>query len=511
METIKVGVLKNISKFLGLLSPPCRHSFLPLLHDFLHSASPFNWRMRLHLASQLSDLLLLPKRSSMCVTLFPLIMALFQDPVADVRHATFKGIASLIMLLDEMIHSPETTRRVLEEENDTIDMATTIAYSKECMVQVIHSINIFMSEDAYKKRLLWVELAKELLKHLPQRLCELFVVEGLVLLTSDPICNVRVAVSAALTGWESEFSCPTLAEITASSMDVFGFNGQFSTEVTNPYVWMYKREDIRECIKRLSGDDKDVYHHMVKIAHLFPHYTFQIIDCRGMKWAPGGPQPVKVIRTASFMYDDMDDSVGLDSEHIAVRDSKSSIDSSECFGNSHGNSSNSNNVDVLTDLAVVVPSGKTPNYYKKRTASFDVVIGGHSLAIGSPIDAAAAAAYLVLQRKATGSNVCNENAIPNECSEGNGSQTADDRLFWARVDDVESLDRYPNDTLLLPTLPSQYDDEDDELNNGDLKAEDVEENSEADGNDEEASPQDELEIEETSEESRDEHILEQNI
>ena len=460
-----MGVLKNISKFLALLSPPCRHSFLPLLHDFLHSASPFNWRMRLHLASQLSDLLLLPKRSSMCVTLFPLIMALFQDPVADVRHATFKGIASLIMLLDEMIHSPETTRRVLEEENDSIDMATTIAYSKECMVQVIHSINIFMSEDAYKKRLLWVELAKELLKNLPQRLCELFVIEGLVLLTSDPICNVRVAVSAALTGWEPEFTCPTYAEITAASMDAYNFNEKFTAIVTNPYVWMYKREDIRECIKRLSADDKDVYRHMIKISHLFPQYTFEIVNCRGMKWAPGGPQPVRVVRTASFMYDEQDDSVCVDSEHAARRDSKSSIDSNECFGYSNGSSSNSNNVDVLTDLAVgPSSSGKAPNYYKKRTASFDVVIGGQSLAIGSPIDAAAAAAYLVLQRKATGNNLCNDSANPTECPEGavTGSQTADDRLFWARVDDVESLDRYPNESLLLPTLPTQYDDEDDE-------------------------------------------------
>jgi hypothetical protein len=54
VEVVQMGVMKHLSAFLSLLSQPCRLSYLPLLHDILHSTNPFNWRLRQSLAVQVS-------------------------------------------------------------------------------------------------------------------------------------------------------------------------------------------------------------------------------------------------------------------------------------------------------------------------------------------------------------------------------------------------------------------------------------------------------------------------
>ena len=54
VEPVQMGVMKRLSSFLRLLSQPCRLSYLPLLHDILHSTNPFNWRLRQSLALQVS-------------------------------------------------------------------------------------------------------------------------------------------------------------------------------------------------------------------------------------------------------------------------------------------------------------------------------------------------------------------------------------------------------------------------------------------------------------------------
>lgn len=96
-----MGVIKHLSDFLRMLPIPCRVSYLPLLHDILHSTNPFNWRLRQCLAVQLPALLLLPPPELVFSTLFPLVMTLLQDPVATVRRDSFKGVAKMVMILSE--------------------------------------------------------------------------------------------------------------------------------------------------------------------------------------------------------------------------------------------------------------------------------------------------------------------------------------------------------------------------------------------------------------------------
>ncbi|CAM9099528.1 unnamed protein product, partial [Ectocarpus fasciculatus] len=88
-DEVRLGIIKYLADFLVLLSVPCRVSYLPLLNDLLQSANPLNWRLRQSLASQLSRLMDLLPAQNLFGTLFPLTMALLQDPVFQVRRASY--------------------------------------------------------------------------------------------------------------------------------------------------------------------------------------------------------------------------------------------------------------------------------------------------------------------------------------------------------------------------------------------------------------------------------------
>ena len=251
VELVQMGVIKYLAEFLKMLSEPCRVSYLPLLHDILHSTNPFNWRLRQSLSVQLPDLLSLPPPQSVYVTLFPLVMTLLQDPVASVRRDCFKGVAKMVSLLFEQ--------------------------SKEGGISVTHfdavvrSVNSLARGEAYHSRQLWAELCYRLLRELSRDLFEKFFIDGLLALSMDPVSNVRVAVAVVLGGWESD---------------------RPPENPDSPWHWLSARPDIKECVSRLKSDDHDVYVHVVKLQHIYPDITFSSISVKGRKDAPGGSAPV---------------------------------------------------------------------------------------------------------------------------------------------------------------------------------------------------------------------------
>lgn len=135
-----MGVIKHLAKFLAMLPELCRVSYLPLLHDILHSTNPFNWRLRRHLAYQLPDLILLPRKEDLYRTLFPTVMILLQDPVACVRRNTFKGVTSLINQLYALI-SVENNN--LENTSSSSDSENLTLKYKQNFEDVISAINSF--------------------------------------------------------------------------------------------------------------------------------------------------------------------------------------------------------------------------------------------------------------------------------------------------------------------------------------------------------------------------------
>eukprot|EP00597_Dinobryon_sp_UTEXLB2267_P016962 CAMPEP_0201113584 /NCGR_PEP_ID=MMETSP0812-20130820/77925_1 /ASSEMBLY_ACC=CAM_ASM_000668 /TAXON_ID=98059 /ORGANISM="Dinobryon sp., Strain UTEXLB2267" /LENGTH=916 /DNA_ID=CAMNT_0047377135 /DNA_START=265 /DNA_END=3015 /DNA_ORIENTATION=- len=209
VEVVQMGVMKHLSAFLSLLSQPCRLSYLPLLHDILHSTNPFNWRLRQSLAVQLPQLIALPPEVDLYRTLFPLVMVLLQDPVASVRRDSFKGVARLILTMHGYMTHNKAAFLAADPPSDPPPSSSSgevsheqlAVYHEQCLDEVARSINAFINADKYQLRQLWVELAHQLLLYLPRFLFEKYFVHGLLALTCDHVINVRVPLAVLLSGF----------------------------------------------------------------------------------------------------------------------------------------------------------------------------------------------------------------------------------------------------------------------------------------------------------------------
>lgn len=269
-----MGVIKNLAKFLELLSEPCQVSYLPLLEDILHNSSPYNWRLRQSLASQMKLLVKLPPHQNVYNTLFPLCMTLLQDSINQVRYDTFDGIVQLLLVL-----SPGYTR----VNSDGVQVTITSEEGQSYLESVTKAINVLTVSEAYRPRQLWGELCKVLIVSLPREIFEKYFIDGMLKLACDSVFNVRVCIAEALGSIEQ----------TTTSGNVYSS------------LWLLEREDIRECVKRFARDDKDVIIALSKLQVYFPDLIFEKMSCRGMKHAPGGGEPIQMTKTSS--YDEEED------------------------------------------------------------------------------------------------------------------------------------------------------------------------------------------------------------
>jgi hypothetical protein len=293
IEIVQMGVLKNLSSFLGLLSEPCRVSYFPLLHDILHTSNPFTWRLRQSLAVQLPALIDLPPKHEVYTTLFPLVMTLLQDPVASVRRDSFKGVAKLLLILKDQTKDGSVLNATGEDATHE---------NLQDLEAVVATINMLIRGETYQLRQLWLELSVRLLRELPQEMFEKYFVDGILKLTLDPVPNVRVTVGLLLAGWAPEDLAPWEnptgndgeGEQESSLLTGSGERTQLPRNRVSPWKWLMERTDIQECVRRLSEDDNDVYLSMVKLQPLFPDIQFKSISCRGMKGPPGGSTPISL-------------------------------------------------------------------------------------------------------------------------------------------------------------------------------------------------------------------------
>lgn len=278
-EVVQMGVIKHLAKFLAMLPELCRVSYLPLLHDILHSTNPFNWRLRQHLAHQLPDLVLLPPKHDLYRTLFSTVMILLQDPVASVRRVTFPGVTALINNLVALADS-EAAASGAESE-----LALTYRSHVE---DVINAINSFATGEKYQLRQLWCELCAQLLRDLPRDFFEKNFIDGILTLTCDTVTNVRIALSEFLVAWGDDF-LPPYEDAESAVADESG-----AKKLASPWHWLLRRADIKLCVERMARDDNDIYLNFLKLAPLYPDIKFSSFSCRGRKTPPGGLTPVAV-------------------------------------------------------------------------------------------------------------------------------------------------------------------------------------------------------------------------
>jgi hypothetical protein len=264
-ESVKMGIFKHLSEFLTLLSEPCRISYLPELHNILHNMNPFNWRLRETLAVQLISLLDLPPIDSVFVTLFPLVMTLFQDPVSSVRRGSYEGVAKMINMLSSLVADQEQLQKT--RKYDAIEDSPVYQFETVC-----RAVNSLALGETFQHRQLWAELSCILLKRVPRNLFEKYFVDGLLMLGSDNVINVRLAVVNSLIGWAPDYDAPW----------------EESPEEDHPWNWLLAREDMKSLVQRLAREDYDVYDQIIKLKPLFPDVQFERLSCRGMAEAPGG-------------------------------------------------------------------------------------------------------------------------------------------------------------------------------------------------------------------------------
>ena len=317
-----MGVMQHLADFLRMLSVSCRVSYLPLLHEIIHSTNPFNWRLRQCLAVQVPDLLLLPPPELVFNTLYLLIITLLQDPVASVRRDSFTGVAKMMMVLSDhgdalstiaCINSMNLNTRVsvaisngnLEGSNDARNMERSNRWTAQHLAAsavhhvdtVARAINSLIQSKTYQQRQLWVELSHALLLELPQSLFEKYFLNGLLYLTSDPVSNVRVAVGLVLSGWGpgQEPILENMNDSLPSSTSSTSTSGK-----GGPWTWLLRRSDVKECVQRLSCDDNDVYSSIIKLKYCYPDLHVRVVSCRGLKEAPGGSVPVLNTVTGAY-------------------------------------------------------------------------------------------------------------------------------------------------------------------------------------------------------------------
>lgn len=276
VETVQMGVIKFLAPFLAKLPALCRVSYLPILHEILHSTNPFNWRLRQHLAVQLPQLVALPTKPDVYRTLFPTMMTLLQDPVSSVRRETFKGISAFLNAVFEVVVNEGKIYTAEDVKNSTHNLE-----------EITKAINNFVASDKCYLRQLWAELCLQLFKDIPKQLFEETFLPGLLVLTCDPIFNVRLAVAQFMVGWAPEYPAPWYEDEENGEVII-------RDNSNSPWEWLLKRSDIKTCVERLSKDDQDIYLCLSQLQNVYLDIDFRIVSCRGQKTAPGGVKPIIV-------------------------------------------------------------------------------------------------------------------------------------------------------------------------------------------------------------------------
>jgi len=108
IDEVKVGVIKNFSKFISILSPHIRNNYLPLLEEL--NQPKVNWRFRRLIAKQLGDLSQQFPLSDVIQTILPITNKFLVDPAASVRKALDSQIGKIVnqLLLTDTNVKPQT-------------------------------------------------------------------------------------------------------------------------------------------------------------------------------------------------------------------------------------------------------------------------------------------------------------------------------------------------------------------------------------------------------------------
>eukprot|EP01052_Picozoa_sp_SAG31_P023353 SAG31_NODE_1920_length_6919_cov_7.423754_3_plen_444_part_00 len=182
LDEVRVGVLKNFSAFIAILSPATRKNYLDqITHSYLDEDNiGREWRIREILATQVGPLCEIMELVDIQQTVEPVCFKLLIDPVAAVRNSAHKAFGPLLLRYqrEDELAGPESNLR------DT----------------VIKTVQGFVESPKYLQRQIYVQLCEQLLAGEEKSpgclklLEELFLPQCLTL-AKDKVANVRLAVA----------------------------------------------------------------------------------------------------------------------------------------------------------------------------------------------------------------------------------------------------------------------------------------------------------------------------
>eukprot|EP00285_Hemiselmis_virescens_P015271 CAMPEP_0173385842 /NCGR_PEP_ID=MMETSP1356-20130122/8439_1 /TAXON_ID=77927 ORGANISM="Hemiselmis virescens, Strain PCC157" /NCGR_SAMPLE_ID=MMETSP1356 /ASSEMBLY_ACC=CAM_ASM_000847 /LENGTH=611 /DNA_ID=CAMNT_0014341827 /DNA_START=74 /DNA_END=1906 /DNA_ORIENTATION=- len=209
LDEVKIGVLQNLSKILGVLEPSARASYVELICSLEMESD--NWRFRHLLAVQLGELFALFGEEVVETELYPIFVKLLRDPVAEVRNGAAQQLGQIL-------------KRLKELEG---------AWKEEFMAE----LSEFATDDCFQARLTYAFMCDHLVRledYFDAESFEKDFLPQLVKLSTDKVTNIRRLVG----------NCIVLLR------ERKGFTGQ---------------SDVKLCVEQLSKDtDIDVLRTMGK-------------------------------------------------------------------------------------------------------------------------------------------------------------------------------------------------------------------------------------------------------
>merc|ERR1719242_2681250 len=169
IDDIREGVLKHFADFLSVMSEKKRDEHLATLWE-ISSEMDANWRFRLLLASQLSQIMTLYKADTVSEQIIPLAFQLCDDKMNDVRYEAIKSVPNLVKFMKENGND--------QQYQDTLKKTRGLAKNR-----------------TYARRQLYVELCRHALTVLDNETFEKELLPSLLQFTKDPVANVRLPLA----------------------------------------------------------------------------------------------------------------------------------------------------------------------------------------------------------------------------------------------------------------------------------------------------------------------------
>lgn len=209
IDSVKIGLLKNLSKFLQHVSPRHRQELLHQMKEIQKCEDRKNWRYRQTFAMQLAHLSTLYTTKEVFEHIQPIVLNLTMDHVYQVRYASFRALSKLLGRFK--------SESVMEYYNMTCRIAREkFAESKKCTFRQSYAL-----------------ICLELIRDENYDIVETSFLESLLGLATDKTPNVRLWVGQCLLLVRDKI----------------------------------KKEQVAQCLTRLQGDaDHDVKHYATHIA-----------------------------------------------------------------------------------------------------------------------------------------------------------------------------------------------------------------------------------------------------